>query len=98
MTYFNVVYEYFKESVDIICVPDYVAVRMESLAQLFLDWLPNADDDDDYWSMHGGKKYPLCGTKGFVKWLNNNCCKNGRKAYIVQQHVQFVDDYKMIDF
>ena len=30
MTYFNVVYEYFKESVDIICVPDYVAVRMES--------------------------------------------------------------------
>ena len=97
MMYFNVLYEDDKDDVDIICVPNHVAIRMESLSQLFLDWLPNAHEKA-YWMKLNGKKCSVCETDGFVKWLNENYCKSGQRASIISQHVRFVNGYKSIEF
>lgn len=97
MIYFNVLYEDDKDDVDIICVPNHIAKTIESLSQLFLDWLPNADDGI-YWTIINGKKCSVCETDGFIKWLNENYCKSGQKASIIHQHVRFVDGYKSIEF
>lgn len=98
MTYFNIVYENLKDDVDIISVPNHIAVRMETLSQLFLHWLPHADDNEIYWRVINGKKCSICETDGFIKWLNENYCKSGQKAKIVKQHVKFVEGYKSVDF
>ena len=97
MIFFNVLFEDDKEDVDIICVPDYIAIRMDFLAQQFLNWLPNADNDM-YWTILDGKRCSVCETDGFIKWLNDNHCKSSPMASIINKHVQFVDGYNTIEF
>lgn len=97
MVYFNVLYENDKEDVDIISVPDYIAVRMYFLSQEFLDWLPNAINDI-YWTIIDGRKCSVCETDGFVKWLNDNYCKNNQQVTIIKKHVRLVNEYNTIEF
>lgn len=97
MVYFNVIYENDTNDVDIICVPDYIAKRINYLSQKFLDWLPSATNDI-YWTIIDGYKYSVCETDGFVKWLNDNYCKNDQMATIIKKHVQYVNKYDAIEF
>ena len=97
MIYFNVLYEGDKDDVDIICMPNNIAEKISALSQKFLDWLPIADSDI-YWQILDGHKCSICETDGFVKWLNENYCKNSQKVSIIKQHVKFVNKYNTIEF
>ena len=97
MVYLNILYEDDMDDVDIICVPDHIATRINSLSQEFLDWLPNAINDM-YWTMIDGRKCSVCETEGFVKWLNDNYCENSQMVTIIKKHVQYVNEYNSIEF
>ena len=97
MVYLNILYEDDMYDVDIICVPDHIATRINSLSQKFLDWLPNAIHDM-YWTMIDGRKYSVCETEGFVKWLNDNYCENRQMVTIIKKHVKYVNEYNSIEF
>lgn len=97
MVYFNILFDVCPDDVDIICVPCTIAENINSIVQMFFDWLPNAADEA-YWTMINGRKVSVCETDGFVKWLNENHCKNVPKAYIVAQHTQICKAYAVIEF
>lgn len=97
MVSFNILYENDTNDVDIICVPDTIANEMHILAQMFLDWLPNAEDEM-YWSTENNRRISVCETDGFIKWLNENYCRSIPKVYVVTQHTQFHKEYDVIEF
>lgn len=99
MINFNILYEDDENDVDIICVPEVISSQMENIAQEFLDWLPNADAENNlYWKEINGDKCNICETDGFIEWLNNNYCSASQKAYIVAQHVCLHDEYDNVVF
>lgn len=93
----NVVFDEIFEDADIISVPECIAATIESLGQVFLDWIPNAKDND-YWTVIAEKKYAVAETDGFVKWLNTYYCSPNEKAYIIEQHTNYCPLYKTINF
>ena len=97
MEYFNILYEGDKEDVDIICVPDFIASKIGIVSQLFLEWLPNADSKM-YWTTIDGHECSVCETEGFVKWINKQYCENKQKAFIVEQHVSLIKEYRTVEF
>ena len=97
MEYFNILYEGDKEDVDIICVPDFIASKIGIVSQLFLEWLPNADSKM-YWTTIDGHECSVCETEGFVKWINKQYCENEQKAFIVEQHVSLIKEYRTVEF
>ena len=97
MEYFNILYEGDKEDVDIICVPDFIASEIGIVSQLFLEWLPNADSKM-YWTTIDGHECSVCETEGFVKWINKQYCENKQKAFIVEQHVSLIKEYRTVEF
>ena len=97
MEYFNILYEGDKEDVDIICVPDFIASKIGIVSQLFLEWLPNTDSKM-YWTTIDGHECSVCETEGFVKWINKQYCENKQKAFIVEQHVSLIKEYRTVEF
>ncbi len=97
MTYLNVLYEDDKDDVDIICVPYFIANKITVLVQDFTSWLPSADDSI-YWTIIDGRKTSVCETDGFLKWLNENYCRDTQKAFVVNRHVQFCDEFDTVEF
>lgn len=97
MVCFNILYEGDKEDVDIICVPNSVAEKITILTQMFLDWLPNAEDEI-YWETINGRKVSVCETDGFIKWLNTNYSDDIPKSYVVTRHSKLCDEYDVIEF
>lgn len=97
MVCFNILYEGDKEDVDIICVPNSVAEKIKTLTQMFLDWLPNAEDEI-YWETINGRKVSVCETDGFIKWLNDNYCTTIPKSYVVIRHSKICNEYDVIEF
>lgn len=97
MVKINIVYENLLNDVDIIAVSNEIALDIVKIGQEFLDWLPSAEDDD-YWTTIDGKRYNVCETDGFIKWLNSSYCKGVEKAFVVKEHTNYCSDYKMIEF
>ena len=85
------------DDVDVIAIPDYLYEEIDRLAEEFLDWKA-PEDDWDYWCDLNGRKFPMTGAKGFVKWLNNFYCHGEEKAIIVEKNVVYTPNYKMVEF
>lgn len=97
MVKINILFDGSLNDVDIISVPSDIACRIEEIAQEFLDWLPLAEDAD-YWTIVDGRKYNICETDGFIKWLNSSYCKGTKKAFVVKKHMNYCSDNKTIEF
>lgn len=97
MKLFNVVYDDDRKDVDIIRVPNSIALEIETITQEFLRWLPHAKEEM-YWITANCNKCSVCETVGFVSWLNDNYCECSSKAAIVDEHVSYNDNYDSIEF
>lgn len=97
MKLFNVVYDDDMKDVDIISVPNCAALRIKEITQEFLRWLPHAREEI-YWTTVNGNRCSVCETAGFVSWLNNNYCECKSEATIVEEHVNYNDNYDIIEF
>ncbi len=97
MVKINILFDDSFDDVDIISIPNDIASNIEKIAQEFLDWLPFAEDDY-YWAVIGGKRYNVCETEGFIKWLNSVYCKGIEKAFIVKKHTNYCPKNKTIEF
>ena len=93
----QIVYDGLFDDVDVIAVPDDIYEEIDRLAQEFLDWKA-PEDDWDYWCELNGRKVPMTGAKGFVKWLNNYYCHGEDQAAVVEKNVIYTTEYKMIEF
>ena len=36
--------------------------------------------------------------RGFIKWINKQYCENKQKAFIVEQHVSLIKEYRTVEF
>lgn len=97
MTNVNLVFDNVFEDADIIAIPDQIASKIETIGQEFLDWVPNAKDED-YWIVVNGKRYSVAETNGFIKWLNSCYCSKTEKAYVVKRNTNYCPLYKSIEF
>lgn len=97
MEFFNIVFDGDFDDVDIIAVPNEIALKMEQIGQEFLYWLPSAKEED-YWTIINGKTCLVAETTGFVKWLNVFYCKSLEKAYVEKKHTKYNPLYRIIDF
>lgn len=97
MVEINIVFENELNDVDIIAVPNEIAIDIEKIGQEFLDWLPLAEDDD-YWTTIDGRRYNVCETEGFIKWLNSSYCQGTEKSFVVREHTNYCPDIKTIEF
>ena len=96
----NIIYDDEFQDVDIIAIPDDIFGDVDKLGALFIQWVIESapKDDRDYWSIKNGEYLLIIETIGLVKWLNNHYCKNGSKAYIVEQHTSYCSEYQSIEF
>lgn len=97
MVEINILFDGLLDDVDVISIPNDIVSNIEKIAQEFLDWLPLAEDED-YWAIVDGKKYNICETDGFIKWLNSSYCKGTEKSFVVKKHTNYCSDNKTIEF
>lgn len=97
MTKVNIVFDNFYDDADIIAVPDEIIKKLPELAQDYLNWIP-PETDTESWVFTNGKKCLNKETVGFIKWLNQNCCANLNKAYIISQNTAYNAEYPIIEF
>ena len=97
MVEINIVFENELNDVDIIAIPDEIALDIDKICQEFFNWLPSAKGND-YWTIIDGKKYNVAETVGFIKWLNSSYCQGTEKAYIVKEHTNYCLDNESIEF
>lgn len=76
---------------------DEIISQIEEIGQEFLDWIPNATEED-YWKIVNGKKYFVAETDGFIKWLNSHYCSKIEQSYVVARNVNYCSLYKVIEF
>ena len=91
----NIVYDDEFDHVSIFAIPDDVVPDIESLSQEYLHWIPPLDDPDG-WVVIRGKTYMSKEVRGFVKWLNEKCCRG--LAYVVERDTIYRPEYPMVEF
>ncbi len=93
-----IVYDSHYEDSDIISVPDRIKQNIESIGQLFSNWLNQPDLQNEYYVYINGRKYVNCDTNGFVNWLNSYFLLKDEYASVVKQHTKYKKGAPKVDF
>ncbi len=93
----NIVFDDIFDDADIIAIPDEILSHIEEIGQVFLDWVPTAEDPD-YWKLINGRKCTIAETDGFIKWINATYCKTLEKCYVLARNTDYDPTLKIIAF
>lgn len=90
----NVSFEEKEESltyVDVIDVPQKIAMNIDSLQAKFFEWMFDKENNHRYWVIRDGmKKYCNYSTEAFIDWLNTYIL-NDEKATMIASSTKQID-------
>ncbi|MBR4057087.1 MAG: hypothetical protein IKK00_02990 [Oscillospiraceae bacterium] len=93
----NIVFDDIFDDADIIAIPDEIFSHIEEIGQIFLHWVPTAEDPD-YWKLINGRKCTITETDGFIKWINTTYCNDLEKCYVVARSTDYDPTLEIIEF
>lgn len=95
----NIVYYSDYNDVDILLVQDNVANNIESIVQIFFNWLQDPQNGEQFAKYtEDGLRYLCINAEEFVWWINTVWCPCDEKAIIVEKHTIYHPEYPTGDF
>ena len=99
MKHVNVIFEGELSDVDIISVPDDVAINIEAVVQTFFDWVFEPENKQMFEKLTDeGKIVVSIGTHEFIWWLNKYRTDHSNESTIVKEHTVYCSEYPSAEF
>ena len=99
MKQINVLYDDDFEDVDILLVPDDIALHIDDVTQQFIKWLNIPENRCRFLILNGSGNQVLgVDTEEFLWWLNHIKILDEQKASIVCQHTKYINTLPTAEF